>query len=239
MNKIKSNLLIIFTCLFATTAIAQPGLSVFTINTDDAAGYLKWLTESTPTFVDAWGDSVVSSGICSPISGGEDDGDHYVWNISPSMTATLEANDRAFNDKDSLKAINKISNKRDIKRRDIYNVVKPSNNSYSAGVTLAQYNLLSRPNDMSKYIKTIEAMENAASENGFDDIEFVVFEGFGAGDWARMAMASIQAPSIERLGAFMDARQSDWMAESMSAFPSMRTPVRDWFLLCTTLSSVE
>ena len=90
MNKIKSNLLIIFTCLFATTAIAQPGLSVFTINTDDAAGYLKWLTESTPTFVDAWGDSVVSSGICSPISGGEDDGDHYVWNISPSMTATLE-----------------------------------------------------------------------------------------------------------------------------------------------------
>ena len=81
-------------------------------------------------------------------------------------------------------------------------------------------------------------MENAASENGFDDIEFVVFEGFGAGDWTRMAMASIQAPSIERLGAFMDARQSDWMAESMSAFPSMRTPVRDWFLLCTTLSSV-
>ena len=118
-------------------------------------------------------------------------------------------------------------------------MVKPSNSSYSAGVTLAQYNLLSRPNDMSKYIKTIEAMENAASENGFDDIEFVVFEGFGAGDWTRMAMASIQAPSIERLGAFMDARQSDWMAESMSAFPSMRTPVRDWFLLCTTLSSVE
>ena len=119
--------------------------------------------------------------------------------------------------------ISKISKKREIKRRDIYNVVKPSNSSYSAGVTIAQYNLLSRPNDMSKYIKTIEAMENAASENGFDDIEFVVFEGFGAGDWSRMAMASIQAPSIERLGAFMDARQSDWMAESMSAFPSMRT----------------
>ncbi len=239
MNRIKLNLLTVVVCFFATTAMAQPGLSVFTINTDDATGYLKWLTESTPTFVDAWGDSVVSSGICSPISGSEDDGDHYVWNISPSMTATLAANDRAFNDEASLKAISKISNKREIKRRDIYNVVKPSNNSYKTGTTLAQYNLLSRPNDMSKYIQTIQAMENAASENGFDDIEFVVFEGFGAGDWSRMAMASIQAPSIERLGAFMDARQSDWMAESMSAFPSMRTPVRDWFLLCTTLSSVE
>ena len=199
MNKIKSNLLTLFVCLFATTAIAQPGLSVFTINTDDAAGYLKWLTESTPTFVDAWGDSVVSSGICSPISGGENDGDHYVWNISPSMTATLAANDRAFNDEASLKAISKISKKREIKRRDIYNVVKPSNSSYSAGVTLAQYNLLSRPNDMSKYIQTIQAMENAASENGFDDIEFVVFEGFGAGDWSRMAMASIQAVSYTHL----------------------------------------
>ena len=208
MNKIKSNLLTVFICFFAPTAMAQPGLSVFTINTDDATGYLKWLTESTPTFVDAWGDSVVSSGICSPISGGEDDGDHYVWNISPSMTATLAANDRAFNDEASLKAISKISKKREIKRRDIYNVVKPSNSSYSAGVTLAQYNLLSRPNDMSKYIQTIQAMENAASENGFDDIEFVVFEGFGAGDWSRMAMASIQAPSIELL--WMLGNQTGW-----------------------------
>ncbi len=45
-------------------------------------------------------------------------------------------------------------------------------------------------------------MEAAAAENGFEDIQMVVFEGFGAGDWARMVMASIQAPNVERLGAF-------------------------------------
>ncbi len=89
---------------------------------------------------------------------------------------------------------------------------------------------------MAEYVKTIEAMEAAAAQNGFEDIQMVVFEGFGAGDWARMVMASIQAPSVERLGAFFDQNRSDWMAESMNAFPSMRTPVRDWYLLCTTLS---
>ena len=152
------------------------------------------------------------------------------------MSALLQSEVRFWNDKSIAKTINKISSKRSIVKKDIYEIIKPAKRAYKVGETTAQYNLLSRPNNVAEYVKTIEAMEAAAAKNGFGDIQMVVFEAFGAGDWARMVMASIQAPNVERLGAFFDQNRSDWMAESMNAFPSMRTPVRDWYLLCTTLS---
>ena len=225
--------------MFSAQLIAGPGLAVTTINTKDAATYTKWLTESTPKFMEVYGETVASTGICSPISGAEQEGDHYVWAISPSMSALLQSEVRFWNDKSIAKTINKISSKRSIVKKDIYEIIKPAKRAYKVGETTAQYNLLSRPNNVAEYVKTIEAMEAAAAKNGFGDIQMVVFEAFGAGDWARMVMASVQAPNVERLGAFFDQNRSDWMAESMNAFPSMRTPVRDWYLLCTTLSAVN
>ena len=225
--------------IFSAQLIAGPGLAVTTINTKDAVTYTKWLTESTPKFMEVYGETVASTGICSPISGAEQEGDHYAWAISPSMSALLQSEVRFWNDKSIAKTINKISSKRNIVRKDIYEIIKPAKRAYKVGETTAQYNLLSRPNNVAEYVKTIEAMEAAAAKNGFEDIQMVVFEAFGAGDWARMVMASIQAPNVERLGAFFDQNRSDWMAESMNAFPSMRTPVRDWYLLCTTLSAVN
>ena len=225
--------------LIAGNVLANPGLSVTTINTKDATAYTQWLTNSTPKFMEIYGKTVAATGICSPISGAENEGDHYAWSIAPSMSSLLESEVKFWNDKSIAKTINKISSKRTIVKKDIYEIIKPAKRTYKVGETTAQYNLLSSPNNISEYVKTIEAMEVAATANGFDDIEFVVFEGFGAGSWARMAMVSIQAPSVERLGAFLDSRQSEWMAESIAAFPSMRTPIHDWMLLCTTLSSVE
>jgi hypothetical protein len=176
---------------------------VTTINTKDAVTYTKWLTESTPKFMEVYGETVASTGICSPISGAEQEGDHYAWAIAPSMSALLQSEVRFWNDKSIAKTINKISSKRNIVRKDIYEIIKPAKRAYKVGETTAQYNLLSRPNNVAEYVKTIEAMEAAAAENGFEDIQMVVFEGFGAGDWARMVMASIQAPNVERLGAFL------------------------------------
>ena len=225
--------------MFSAQLIAGPGLAVTTINTKDAVTYTKWLTESTPKFMEVYGETVASTGICSPISGAEQEGDHYAWAISPSMSALLQSEVKFWNDKSIAKTINKISSKRSIVKKDIYEIIKPAKRAYKVGETTAQYNLLSRPNNVAEYVKTIEAMEAAAAKNGFEDIQMVVFEAFGAGDWARMVMASIQAPNVERLGAFFDQNRSNWMAESMNAFPSMRTPVRDWYLLCTTLSAVN
>ena len=56
--------------LFGTFALANQGLSVITITTDDPEDYVEWLTDNQPIFQKAAGDTVIASGICSPMAGG-------------------------------------------------------------------------------------------------------------------------------------------------------------------------
>ena len=55
--------------LFGTFALANQGLSVITITTDDPEDYVEWLTDNQPIFQKAAGDTVIASGICSPMAG--------------------------------------------------------------------------------------------------------------------------------------------------------------------------
>ena len=89
---------------------------------------------------------------------------------------------------------------------------------------------------MSGYAAALTRMEEAASENGFGDISVALWGSVTSGDRAGTVMASVQAPTSERLGEFFDQRDSSWMTEAMSTFDSIRTPVVDFMMLCTTLS---
>ncbi len=53
MKSLKKYFTLVGFLIFSTQLIAGPGLSVTTINTQDAATYTKWLTESTPKFMEA------------------------------------------------------------------------------------------------------------------------------------------------------------------------------------------
>jgi len=212
---------------------AQGGLSVITINTDNPADYVGWLKKSTPVFAEAWGDNVASSGICTPISGGEREGNHYVWSLSPSLAATMAS--VPGSDTSIDKAVKKISKKRTVERRDVYEVIKTTSQVNIAGQLTAQYNLLSTPSNVSAYVEAISAMESAAAKNGFSDVEIAVFQASGAGDRAGMVMASVQAPSTQRLGDFLSQRNAGWMAEAMKDFPSLRKSEHDWLLNCEVI----
>jgi hypothetical protein len=52
-----------------------------------------------------------------------------------------------------------------------------------------------------------------------------------------MVMASVQAPSMERLGLFLGARSSGWMSEAMKDFDTLRTPEYEWLLNCEVIYS--
>ena len=211
----------------------QGGLSVITINTDNPADYVSWLKKSTPIFAEAWGDNVASSGICTPISGGEREGNHYVWSLSPSLAATMAS--VPGSDASTDKAVKKISKKRTVERREVYEVRKITSQVNIAGQLTAQYNLLSTPSSVSAYVEAITVMESAAAKNGFSDIEIAVFQASGAGDRAGMVMASVQAPSTQRLGEFLNHRNAGWMAEAMKDFPSLRKSEHDWLLTCEVI----
>ena len=220
--------------LTSASAYSLQGLNVITITTDDPQDYVEWLAESQPVFQAAQGDNQAAQGICSPSSGGVYTNEHYVWTISPSISAMMSNSD-FFMEKDVAKALKKIARKREIVRRDSMYIIKEASIA-GVGVTTAQYNLISSTNDISGYTEALSAMEEAAANNGFDDISIALFGHLAGGDRALTVMASIQAPSSERLGAFFDQRLSPWMSKALSEFNVIRTPVMDFMMECTTLS---
>ena len=233
MRKIIKNLSLLGIFFISLNVHSLQGLNVITITTDDPQGYVEWLTESQPVFQAAQGDNAAAQGICSPVAGGEFTNEHYVWTIAPSISAMM-SNPEFFTDKDVARALRKIANKREVVRRDLMYVIKEAAID-GVGVTNAQYNLTSKTNDVEGYVEALTAMEKAAAANGFDDISVALF-GSLAGDRALTVMASIQAPTPERLGAFFDERQSGWMTEAVADFNALRTPVIDFMMQCTTLS---
>jgi len=232
-NKIKK-LILTFALVASSGLYALQGLNVITITTDDPVGYLKWLTESQPVFQEAQGDDVLASGICSPVAGGADVNEHYVWNFAPSVSAMM-SNPGFFSDKNVQRAIRKIASKREVTRRDLMYSIK-SGEVGAVGTSTANYNLISSTNDVSGYASALTRMENAAASNGFDDISVALYGSVTSGDRAGTVMASVQAPTPARLGAFFDQRDSAWMNEAMSEFNSIRTPVIDFMMTCTVLS---
>ena len=232
-NKIKK-LILTFALVASSGLYALQGLNVITITTDDPVGYLKWLTESQPVFQEAQGDDVLASGICSPVAGGADVNEHYVWNFAPSVSAMM-SNPGFFSDKNVQRAIRKIASKREVTRRDLMYSVK-SGEVGAVGTSTANYNLISSTNDVSGYASALTRMENAAASNGFDDISVALYGSVTSGDRAGTVMSSVQAPTPARLGAFFDQRDSAWMSEAMSEFNSIRTPVIDFMMTCTVLS---
>ena len=234
MKKITKTIGLFMGLFLSSSIFALQGLNVITITTDDPQGYVEWLSESQPVFQAAQGDSMAAQGICSPTAGGEFTNEHYVWTIAPSISAMM-SNPNFFTDKNVSNALRKIAKKREVVRRDLMYVIKEAEID-GAGVTSAQYNLTSMTNDVQGYADALTAMEKAAAANGFDDISVALFGSLAGGDRALTVMASIQAPTPERLGAFFDERQSSWMTEAVADFNALRTPVIDFMMQCTTLS---
>jgi|TARA_B100001741_G_C16398625_1_gene525900 hypothetical protein len=222
-----SSLLVISTSIFS-----MQGLSVITITTDDPEGYVEWLTKNSSVFQEAAGDDVSSSGICSPIAGGREMNEHYVWSFHPSTSAMVS--NRQFSNEDAQKAISKISSKRDLVRRDMWSVMK-GDAVGEAGTTNANYNVMSETDDANAYLAGITALEKAANDNGFA-VSFAFYSATAAGDRAGMVMVSVQAETANELGRFLDQRQSSWMAEALSGFDVVRNPVEDFLMNCSTIS---
>ena len=222
-----SSLLVISTSIFS-----MQGLSVITITTDDPEGYVEWLTKNSSVFQEAAGDDVSSSGICSPIAGGREMNEHYVWSFHPSTSAMVS--NRQFSNEDAQKAISKISSKRDLVRRDMWSVMK-GDAVGEAGTTNANYNVMSETDDANTYLAGITALEKAANDNGFA-VSFAFYSATAAGDRAGMVMVSVQAETATELGRFLDQRQSSWMAEALSGFDVVRNPVEDFLMNCSTIT---
>ena len=81
--KIFGKSLAVLVSVFCLTARAEPVMTLITVNTADPAGYAAWARSNAEDISKANG--AVAMGLCSPTTGAEQMGDHYLWSFFPSQ----------------------------------------------------------------------------------------------------------------------------------------------------------
>ena len=81
-------------------------------------------------------------------------------------------------------------------------------------------------------------MSAAADENGFSDIRFTVYS-YLSGENAGKLMAVVEAPSGNRLGAMLDALESDWASAILGDMAKVRRYEHGFTMNCRVVYAAE
>ena len=188
----------------------QGALQVVTINTDDVSGYLSWVESSAPVMAGVF-NNPGAIGACVPVQGAEQEGDVFWFSTANSHEAMFSvdpsnptiANETA-----------KAASLREVRARDIYSILK-AGRPLADGATWAAWNLLIKTDEPSRYVAAIADLEDATQANGLEDVTFSAFR-INTGEWAGLIMASVAAPTPQRLGALFDSLSEPWAAERLA-----------------------
>ena len=211
-------------------AIAQQVSTIIRVNTDDTAAYLAWAEESIPIVMAAT-DVPGAGGVCVPMFGAEQEGDIYVWTTTPSFAAALSVD---LDAPAAAREIAKVAPIRTVVSRDLRTTIKPggTGGTIEAGDTNSMLLLMVDTDQVDLYITLLTELEEAAHQNGFPDVNFEA-KNITTGEFQGRIEVPITAPTAERLGAYMDANQSEsWATEVMRQFPGIRSIVQQMVLSC-------
>jgi len=79
------------------------------------------------------------------------------------------------------------------------------------------------PTNVQEYIKAIKGLEAAYYENGYEDIEFDVYQPIGSGSQPLLNVVAV-APSLYRLGEVFDVLNSEsWSQEAYARVTASRS----------------
>ena len=211
-------------------AMAQQVSTIIRVNTDDTAAYLAWAEESIPIVMAAT-DVPGAGGVCVPMFGAEQEGDIYVWTTTPSFAAALSVD---LDAPAAAREIAKVAPIRTVVSRDLRTTIKPggTGGTIEAGDTNSMLLLMVDTDQVDLYITLLTELEEAAHQNGFPDVNFEA-KNITTGEFQGRIEVPITAPTAERLGAYMDANQSEsWATEVMRQFPGIRSIVQQMVLSC-------
>ena len=202
-------------------AMAQQVSTIIRVNTDDTAAYLAWAEESIPIVMAAT-DVPGAGGVCVPMFGAEQEGDIYVWTTTPSFAAALSVDLTAPT---AAREIAKVAPIRTIVSRDLWATIKPGGTPVT-GATFSMLGLTVETDQVDLYTTLITEFEEALHQNGFRDVNMAA-SNVTTGEFAGRIAVRLTAPTAERLGAMMDANQSEsWATELLSQFSGIRSIVQ-------------
>ena len=190
--------------LMAGQAWSRPAMSVLTVNTKDPAEYLQWVQGSGGAIAESIDAAV--GGICVPSAGFYSPGELYYWHLFGDHATAMGSEQYNPTVMEELK---KLKADRVVSRGDAYSVLMAEPGQYKVGDTFANWNIIISSNDQAQYLKEVARMSAAADENGFSDIRFTVYR-YLSNENAGKLMAVVEAPNGNRLGAMLDALESEW-----------------------------
>ena len=238
MNNVKTFLRIstavsLMLTLMAGQAWSRPAMSVLTVNTKDPAAYLQWVQGSGEAIAESIDAAV--GGICVPSAGFYGPGELYYWHLFGDHATALGS--EQYNPT-VMKELNKLKADRVVSRGDAYSVVYAEPGDYAVGDTFSNWNIVISSDDQAQYLKEVARMSAAADENGFSDIRFTVYS-YLSGENAGKLMAVVEAPNGNRLGAMLDALESDWASAILGDMAKVRQYEHGFTMNCSVAYAAE
>ena len=223
MNKIRSAFVGVLLALMANASFAEGVMNLITLNTNDPAGYAAWAKESASKIVEA--NDSMAMGLCSPTSGAQVVGDHYLWTF-------FESQEKAWSSDPMnpvLRAeVAKLDVDRTIRTWDNWRIVRPAE-TIERGY---YYNMYVETDDVAGYLAGLDSMIAEMDKRGFG-VTMQVFIG-DTGETVGTVMISLGASDAATLGRAMDARTEGWFTEIVSGFSAQREMVHGFSMTCET-----
>ena len=157
--KITGKSLAVLVSVFCLTARAEPVMTLITVNTPDPAGYATWARSNAEDISKANG--AVAMGLCSPTTGAEQMGDHYLWSFFPSQQAVWSSDPR---NPIVQKAVASMNVERTVRTWDNWRIVRAAETSEKG----YYYNLYVKTDNPSAYVAALDELHAGMRERGFD-----------------------------------------------------------------------
>jgi len=207
-----------------STATAEPVMNLITINTPDGAGYAEWAKNSAPVLGKANG--AMAMGLCSPTSGAEVMGDHYLWSFFDSQKTAWQTDPM---NPVVAQEVSKMKVKRTVRSWDNWRIVRAAESITDQGY---YYNLWVATDNLAGYLKALDELQEELVDRGFD-ITMQVF----VGDTGRMSgkvMVSLGSSDAAVIGAAMDARTEPWFGKILGRLEGNREYLHGFSMTCRT-----
>ena len=211
---------------FSLHVNAEPVMNLITINTADGAGYAEWAKGSAKVISESNG--AMAMGLCSPVAGAEQQGDHYLWSFFDSQITAWSTTSQSPTVSNEVA---KMKVKRTIREWDNWRILRAA----STGSDTYTWNLVVRAENAGSYLATLDKLSVALKENGHE-VNMQVFMA-DTGRWAGLFMVSLSATDGAALGAAMDDRTQAWFTEILSSLEGSREYVHGFALQCETYYS--
>ena len=223
MNKIRSTFVGVLVALMANASFAEGVMNLITLNTNDPAGYAAWAKKSAAKLVEA--NDSMAMGLCSPTSGAQVIGDHYLWTFFESQEKAWSSDP---NNPVVRAEVAKLDVDRTIRTWDNWRIVRP------AAVTESgyYYNMYVETDDVAGYLADLEGMIAEMDKRDYG-VTMQVFVG-DTGETVGTVMISLGAADGATLGRALDARTESWFTDVVAGFSAQRQIVHGFSMTCET-----